>query len=398
MPRTSTWLLTKLKRREAVGRIVCLSNYNQYESKRCFTEDLAKELRLLGHTVSIFDADRSKGFGAFVVLAKEKPDLVFTFHSLLPLPDGSYPWDVISSPFFCALLDPAIYSMPVIQSKQCFVGTIDRDDLATIQTIQKEKRSLFFPHAVDKERFSDSREEKQWEAVFLGSCYDYEGIEKLWKERYPSQVVKMLHDAAEMVFADSTTALYEAFAKAAKEHAITADLVNFRDAFYEWDIYVRGKERIQLLKSFKNIEIQVFGDPFEAFPGASRSFSHYLADCKNITLHPAVSYRESFAIQRKAKFTLNSSIMYKNGSHERLFTPAACSSLLVTSDGPFVQEVFSEGQVVINPSLGYEQLEERVQKVAQDPFLYEEMLEAYRKKIEEEHTWKQRALLLSELL
>lgn len=381
-----------------MGKIICLTNYNQYESKRCFTESLAKELRSLGHQVAVFDADKTKSLGALVALAEENPDLVLTFHALLPLPSGHQVWEVVPSSFFCILLDPAIYSTAIIKSEECIIGTIDYDDLSVIHSIRGINNSFFFPHAVDKELFNVEHEKKEWEAVFLGSCYDYVSIEKIWKEKYEKAVVDMLYDAAELALFDNSTSLYSAFLQAAKEHKTTPNAVNYHDAFYELDIYVRGKERVQMLRAFRSIPLHVFGDVFEAFPGASNGFEYYLSDCKNIVIHPSVSYKKSFEMQRKARFTLNSSIMYKNGSHERLFTPAACRSLLVTSDGIYIRNIFSEEQVIINAPLDYKTLEQKVVAIGADPDLYSKMLESYRQTVLSDHTWEQRAKLLDQKL
>lgn len=383
-----------------IKKVCFLANYNQYETKRHFTEKLSKALNRKGIETKIFDVDEDRIHENVIsALQDEKPDFTASFNTVLPFPDNSYLWDVLQTPHLSILLDPSIYSVNLIQSPYSIVSCVDRFDCYGLMT-QNFDRVFFMPHAVEKELFERPAEEnKEYDVVFIGSCYDYESIRDAWKREFPSSISNVLENAANILFSDNKTPLQETLVRAWQESKLSAEGVDFLKLFTYLDKYTRGLDRAQLISSIKDCEIHIFGEQFQDDPNAIKGWKQQLAGRDNIVYHEPIPYEDSLEVMRKSKICLNSNPFFKDGSHERLFGAAAGRSLLVTTDNLFVREEFKDGEDLL--LYQHKQLDGINQKVNHYLSHEEErrkLTDSAFEKAKKSHTWDNRVDLLLEVM
>lgn len=375
----------------SLKKICLIVNYNMYESKRYFTERFAEALERKEITTRIIDVNEGP-LSADIIgsIVRFGPDLTCSFNTLMPTGENRFLWDVLQTPHWSILLDPAIYSTSLAQSPYSILSCVDKDDVPLLAGSGFD-RAFFWPHAVEKEMIGTGDKEKVYDAVFLGSCYDYESLRVSWRQQNPENINKVLDDAIDLVFSDNRTSLAEALAKAWQAANIPPQGVDFPSLFYYLDNYTRGRDRVELIRAIKDVPVHVFGALSDDNAVGVLGWSPYLAANKNVTVHPPVSFAEGLNIQRKAKVALNSAPFFKNGSHERVLTALACGAVPLTTDTRYFREHFPEGKAAVYyQPLKWEHANEVVKEYVGDEKLRNELVQRGAEIVAKEYTWDKR--------
>lgn len=390
--------MNTLKQTQPV-KICLLVCYNLYSSKLYFTEKLAQALRRKGIDVKVLQWP-SGPVPDYVLEAvrREKPLLTASFNQPAPLSDKSYFFENLQIPHLTLLLDPAIYELNLATSPYAIVSCVDKNDCQLFQSVPFE-RVFFLPHGVEKELSFDSNIERTFEVVFSGTCYDPDNLRQWWLKNYPQNVVKIIEEAVEIGLSDNHTHFYQAVMQSLLFNRVSPKEVDVLRIAYFVDFFMRGKERIDLIKSITDAQVHIFGAPTWREELPIKTWEDYFKDQKNVIIHPAVEYTESLEILKKTKICLNSMPMFKNGSHERIFASLACGALPLTSDNLFVRDHFIEDEDLL--LFQYSHLHEVNEKI--NHYLTNEkdrlkLVESGRKKVMNEHTWDHRAEKIVEML
>lgn len=383
----------------ALTKIVLLVNYNLYESKRHFTQKFAEAMNRKGIETKIIDVKEGPlDANAVRQIQLFAPDLTCSFNTLLPLSDDKYLWDFLSIPHLSILVDPLMYAMDLTKSPYSILSVVDRSDVREA-ILPNFKRLFFFPHAVEKELSYDPKQERHYDVVFLGSCYDYESLRASWQQRNPESLNRVLDDAIDIVFSDNRCSLANALAQAWGRSKLNPQGVDFISLFYYLDNYTRGRDRVELIRSIKNIPVHVFGELSTDNAVGFLGWQPYLASNPNVTIHPSVPFAEGLDILKKSKVTLNSMPFFRDGTHERIFTGLACGSLPITSESIYLRETLKDGEdLFYYQSPQWDKVEPLIQSVLKDEPRRRKIVESGRAKVMAHHTWDHRVdQLLKEL-
>jgi len=380
-------------------KICFLVNYNQYESKRHFTDKLIEAFNRSGVETKLFDVVETKIHENVIdAIKKYNPDFTISFNSFLPFPDNTYLWDLLKIPHLSILLDPSLYSVGLIDSSYSIVSCVDQFDCYGLST-QNFDRVFFMPHAIEKELCEEVDQEKEYDVVFLGSCYDYPTMRMSWKNEFSKSTCEALEEACDIVLSNKVVPLQDALVMAWRNKKLPLEGVNFLQLFTYLDKYTRGVDRVELIRNINEANVHVFGEPFEDDPTATQSWKELLKGKNNVTLHPPVSYAKSLEILKKSKICLNSSPFFKNGSHERIFAGLACGSLVVTGDNLFVRESFTDGEsIVLYESGKWDAVDEKINYYLENEDARQQVVAAGRRIILEKHTWDKRVELLQDVI
>lgn len=381
-------------------RIAFLTYTNLYDTKRYFGNHLAKALKKKGVEVQILDGN-AKEFDDELFKIACNPHLIdFTcsFNSQTPTDEGQFLSDLICVPHIFFNLDPLYYYRNAFKSPYMIISCADHFDCEYARARGFEK-VFFLGHAVDQELSFEPKQERPYDVVFIGSCYDHETLRKYWRENLPKETVKIIENAIDIVLGDNKTPLFSAVELAMNERAIdhAHDDKVASIAIYV-DNYVRGKDRTELIRSIKKAHVHVFGDiAVWRHEKPILDWSHSLAGMKNMTLHPGVSYEESLTITKQSKISLNSMPFFKNGTHERIFSSLACGSLPITTDNLWIREHFEHGKdILIYKPNQWGEVDDMVNSYLADPKKREELVMKGREKVMHNHTWDVRAQQLLE--
>lgn len=371
--------------------ITIITHYNLYESKRYFAECFGKALERHEINVHLLAADRlstlsndelSKYFA--------EVDLTCSFNTMLPSTEGHYPWEFTGIPHWFIIVDPAYYYTQMLKIPGMIFSCVDRYDCDYVRFIG-QKKVFFWPHAVEKELSPNADQDRPFDVVFIGSCYDHVFLREYWQKSLTPEICKVIDDAVEIVLGDSSTPLLVATSLSMKKNKIDPSNEIFRFILYYVDNYMRGKDRWELITSIKDAEVHVWGDLRFSLKEPVHSWSDNLKGYNNIVVHPPVNFQESLNILKQSKICLNSMPFFKNGTHERIFTGLACGSLPITTENLWVNENFRENEeLVLYRSGHWEEVNDKVNTYLKDESLRRAVVDRGREKVMQEHTWDAR--------
>lgn len=325
------------------------------------------------------------------------PDLTLSFNAILSDGEGHFLCDYIETPHLNILVDPAFYALEATRSPLNFFSSVDRADVAWFQSNGVSK-IFFLPHAA-KELSFPAQEERIYDVVFLGSCSDYEGLKAKWQKILSREEMLVLEMAITRMLTPPLVSLTEALASSIAKANVDPQTLGIQRLFFYLDNYVRGKDRIELIKAIKSSTVHVFGEPAWTNPESQVSWQKYFKDDPHVVLHPAVSYEESFSVMSQAKISLNSAPFFKHGSHERILNALMCGSLPLTTQNGYVSEFFRDGKDLLTYQVGrWEEADEKVRTLLEDEKRRKTMTSEGKARVIEAHTWDIRgAELLSSI-
>lgn len=374
--------------------VALLSNYNLYESKRYFCLKLAEAFNRIGIETSIIDFHTLKEQQAEFMRACKPEETLFTcsFNSIIPSADGKYIADYTGVPHVAFFVDPAFNYREVLKSQNTLITCVDHFDCEYVKSKQFQK-VFFWAHAVERELGPALHQERPYDVVFIGSCYDHENLKDYWRAHFNPVDVEIIELAIEKILSDNKTPLYQAVKDQILEHHLSFDQADaleqkIHDYAYFVDNYMRGKDRTELIKGIKSAQVHVFGDVCWRVEEPILGWEHSLKGMPNVTIHPPVNFVESLDILKQSKMCLNSMPFFKNGTHERIFTGLACGALPITSDNLWVRANFEhQKNILIYPPKGWQEIDGWVNEYLNNPQLREEIVSCGREKVMQEHTW-----------
>lgn len=368
-------------------KISLLTNFNLYESKRYFVEKFADAMQRAGLETQIIDTTILDNATVWAI-REFSPDFMCSFNSVDAR--GEFIWDFLKIPFLAILVDPSFYSTALTNSPHAIISCVDRSDCAAVASSGFD-RVFFLPHAVEPELAPADHEERLYDVVFLGSCYDYESLRVAWQQRNPAALNKVLDDAIDIVFSDETASLAEALVKAWNASRLDSQGVDFATLYYYLDNYTRGKDRVELIRSIKKARVHVFGELATDNAVGILSWPQYLASQANVTAYPSTLFNEGLNILKRAKIVLNSMPFFRDGSHERIFTGFACGCLPITSESKYLHEEFAEGkELLFYRAKQRSHVNELVEEWLGDEKKRKEAAAKGREKVMQRHTWDNR--------
>lgn len=295
---------------------------------------------------------------------KQPPEATLSF-SDIQMGQGNSFAEVSPFPHYSLLVDPAIYFLHHLLSNKGKVTCVDRSDLSMMQTM-KGPVPLFLPHAGDG-RLKNENKKRVYPYVFFGSCIDYREIEKLWPERFGKQHALLLREVSRRALF-SPSSIAEALIEAATPQEL------FIPFHFEVDLYVRGRERIELLTQFPQAHIWGKGPWTRFFP--------------NRQVHPSLSFAKTIEVMQQAQIVLNASSRFKEASHERILYALLCGAVPLSATNPYLIEIFeSPKEILLFPKGGWKQA-----RALADQHISNLTLIAQEggRKVRERHLWEHR--------
>lgn len=365
-------------------------NYNLYESKRHFTVKLAEAMERQGIETRVIDMQEQ----AIEADTGEKirefgPDFTCSFNHILPLSNGKFFWDVLQIPHISFLVDPPLYSISLLNSPYSIITCVDKFDCDSVRSYNFQN-VFFLPHAIEKE-IEPGNEKREYDVVFLGSCYDYESLRAEWQKEFPPKLNQMLDEAIDLVLSDRYIPLIQALITSWNALGLPPENIDFAKLFYYLDNYTRGKDRVELIKAIKDVPVHVFGEMMPTDPVFKKGWQHYLKNQPNVVFHPSVPYDQAIDALKRSKVCLNSMPFFKNGTHERVFMSLAAGAVPVTTDNLFWKEEFKVGEELrVYHSSKWEEANEQVHLLLSDETKRQQIAAAGRKRVMEKHTWDNR--------
>ncbi len=354
-------------------KIDFLMNDNPYGSTAIFSKHFAEALVRRGIEVRLFHIGGGNFYKAFYAIQNDPPDLTCSFSDItlgnkMPLGDA---WGIHHLSFF---IDHAVYFLHQLQGNYSLVATTDEEDLAFMKHLGF-KRAFFLPHAVSKDLFEEPELEKSYDLVMLGTCPDFEALRKAWDPKRR----EILEEGSRRVLKEKISCL-----QVLLEAGVEADLPLLHQ---QMENYVRGKDRIDLLKALGDFKPHIWGQ------GA---WKKYLPGAH---VHRSLPFERALQVMRKSKIVLNSIPFFPHSSHERIFLSYATGAIPFTTRTNYVQKNFVEGHNIVTYAPGdWEGAKENVSQLLRNETYRRAIVDAGRSEVLNNHTWDVRAKALQNAL
>jgi spore maturation protein CgeB len=336
-------------------------------------------------------------------LLEDRPNCTLTFNPLAPNADGVFFCDMLKIPHLAWLVDPPNYffdlihgSLDILKNTHFnILANIDREANKIFQDIGF-KNVLFLPLAIEQELSGNVSGKRPYDVVMFASLINYEKNRESWDIRYPN-LVDVLQQAAELSLKAEDHSYFKAYAdiqKLTEEGKISDKIVAHAAPLCSLDLYLRGLDRVNLVKSVKCTKVHLYDKP-EQVDG----WGYFLRGRTNYIIHNALPFEETFEVLKSAKIALSCGSWTRDGGTERIFSAMACGALMITTRTPYLEENFIEGKEVLFYDLNrWSEVDGLVEYYLKHEDERLKIALAGQKKVHSHHTWDHRAEELIKLL
>jgi len=382
-----------------LSKVLLIVSNNQYNSKRVLTRQLEQALNRAGVKTRVIDTrGESLGKEQITEIHDFNPEMTFSFNHILPMRDGVNIWDALEIPHLAILLDPLIYSIGLTKSPYCLLSYVDKNDGKLLESAQYQT-GFFWPHAIPPEYLDAPEEEKVYDVVLLGSCYDHEAILEACRKNYSPKIVQAIEMSADITLSDPKTPFLEAMMNVWPKLGLSLKDEDFVGLCSFVDRYIRGIDRLKLVQGVRDREVHIFGENFWESGTYLKHWSDYLAGMENVVIHEAVPFEKIFPILQRSRLCLNSTPFFKNGSHERIPTALAGWCSVLTSENQFVHDAFENDSGVHTYRFKHwDAINDQVESILADEEKRREEVKKGREIVHLSHTWDTRVEFLQEII
>jgi hypothetical protein len=359
-----------------------------------FTQKMYEALLRNGVKARLLEAKRNDPGSFLKTLFEDPPECTLSFNGLLPDNQGRFFCDMIRIPHVACLVDSPNSFMPLTQSDYTIMTCVDKASVDFFKGMGYSN-ALFMPHGVERDLLPEAHDKREYDVVVLSSCIDYEKIRSQWKQKYPAALCKAIEETVERALEDSSKPYYQLFAESVDKQvsggaAIDPQKIDFVEVLDDVEMYIKGKDRVDLVKSIKDAKVDIFGSS-----DGHTGWKKLLGDKRNVTVHDAVPFEQALAIMKHSKIVLNSCPWIHYGGHERIFAGMGCGALVITNENDYLKKQFQDGDSIVFYQQGrLDKANHRVNEYLENSGKRQQIAEKGRAAVMKSHTWDNRAAQL----
>lgn len=372
-------------------REVCYNSYTYFSSM------IAKELRALGHEVTIFSA-ADEPLEAIEKFAGASFDAVIDFNSGAPrldMEEGGYFLDLIDAPFFNLLLDHPLYHHDSLKCrlKNYHVRCLDENHAAYLRR--------YYPHLKSVELWTATGssvsdmpdagartpllpiDRREIPLLFCGTYTDPGEVMCAIRE-LPDFIQSDLELIISTLLADSSQTIEGAICSLGDRLAsfLPENLPLFVQSCFLADTYVRAFRRRELVLAADRagLPLWLVGSDWEKLPLSAQS---------SISRRHSVPYTQIFSLMAHSRLTLNLMPEFKAGFHDRVFAAMLNGSVAVTDPSVgLLREFRDEKELLFYDVAKFDEGCERLREVLEKPRMLQQIADQGREAANERFTWK----------
>lgn len=313
-----------------------LPPFSHYSILHHFTYKLYEALTRLGVHCRILKPTPEDPKLFLQQIFHDTPDCTLSFNGLLPDEHGYFFADAMQIPHVACLTEHPTRFMGLAKSPYTIITCMDGSGLDFFHELGAE-HVFFMPHGVEKNIRKDPSGERQIDLLLLSTCFDYEQIGEIWREKYPLPLQEVLYETVEKILREENTTHIQAFIELLnrrKKERDDIDLTSipYPETLIELDEYIRGKDRVNLIRAIKNHPIDIYGmGPWEK----------YIKNTK-AKVHSPLNFKDALPLMQNSKIVLNSCPTVKFGTHTRTLAGMLSGAVAITPETPYMKEFFKD--------------------------------------------------------
>lgn len=370
-----------------------LPPFSHYSILHHFTYKLYEALTRLGVHCRVLQTSPDDPKVFLQQIFHDTPDCTLSFNGLLPDEHGYFFADAMQIPHVACLTEHPTRFMGLSKSPYTIITCMDRSDVDFFHELGAE-HVFFMPHGVEKNIRKDPSQPRQIDLLMLSTCFDFEQIAELWHEKYPLSLQEVLYESAEKTLLEENTTHINAFIELLnrrKKEKDDVDLTSipYPETLIELDEYIRGKDRINLVRSIKARPIDIYG---------MGAWEKYLKNT-SARLHAPLNFKDALPLMQNSKIVLNSSPTVKFGTHTRTLAGALSGAVVVAPETPYMKEFFQDNHdLLYYRSNTIDKINEKIEDLLTNDAKRKNLAKRGMEITAEHHTWDHRAAALLKYL
>lgn len=369
-------------------RILMYQGAAQYNALNRFSEGLGEGLQKLGHTIEILSPQElQKNHSLLNEALRRQPNLVIGFNGMgadFKATDGRSIYEASGSQYLGLLLDhPAFHQGRLMKAApHAMAGVVDLSHLEYLKEIWPGHCAFFAPHG-GIQCPEHAATERPIDILFLGTGLDPAREKKEW-EKFPRTYRHMLQEAYD-AFLEKPQAWDKLLLAAASKHRLQLPTHLLGTMIVQLEMIMRAEYRMRVLQAFDKggLKVTIMGNGWE-----HAKFRHH-------ELHPSVEFFEGLELMCQAKFALNASPQFFQGSHERVFAAMLNGAIPITTASTYFNEHFIDEEHYLSFELKtLKQAIESLKEIMVSKTRLKEMRQAAKVIALRDHTWEKRAVEL----
>lgn len=317
--------------------------HGSIESLNHFSDELSKQLQLLGHKTDIINVQTTNVCDAIRSM-ENNPDVAICYDCV-----GSFShediYDSLEIPVVNILMDHPMslaYCMKTLPKKYIQLSP-DENHVKYARRFLGVEHAFFAPHmaSLNAECKYISDEEKKYKVLFPGGVRDYNEILQGMNERCTNAAIKRLSlEVLECLLENPSMTVEDALEHCMQRRNIVMDdnriamLLNFSK---DIDLFVRMYYRSEVVK-----KIASAGIPITLVGGGWDRIWREIPS--NVTILPPTNFVGVFPYMQKAQITLTVMPWFKAGTHDRIFNSLMHYSCPLTDGSSWLFDNFIENK------------------------------------------------------
>ncbi len=374
----------------AIRRILLIKGGTQYGVLRDFIDELKYGFEEDGVPVDIFDASLGLNEEMNKAITNTEYDLVLSFNGML-LGCQETILKNQNTLFWSFLVDHPYYHHYRLLAKcnNHLVSCIDKNHVSYIKKYYPNiEHAYYMPHGGSiptKEIIS--LEDKSYDVCIIGTYSNTQQYEDII-HNLPEPDKSIILSIVDKLKHGCTTTIEDLYELELKNRGITISNTLFTELLNSTsfiDSYIRAYNRTSILDKLTSsgIKVDVFGNGWENY------------NCKHpelLTLHGSIPYNEAIRVMQNSKIIINPLPLFRDGSHERVFTSMLCNAICMSDYNTYLSEEFTHGEdIIFFEMTDLDNMVDNINSVLSNDNLAKLIIQNGYKKAKELHLWKHRS-------
>ena len=360
--------------------ILILKGMSEYEVLDGFVDAICVGFKKLGYMVEIFDVKKDR------IIRRQHYDMIFSFNGIaaaifhhIPVDSDTLLWSF--------LVDHPYYLSDRVESgvKNHIVSCVDLEHVDYMNRFHPDcVTSYFVPHGGETSKGTYiPYDERKYDVVFMGTLKsEKEYFEIL--EKGPMEVKSIVCQIIDDAEHRDDFSLAEAV-QLRISHLEDKELKYAIAELSFIDTIIRSRNRKKIIDKLieHDIKVHIFGNGWEEY---SKKYSD------KVIVHESVSYNEMLNLNMNSKIVLNNMPLFRNGSHERVFTAMLNGAVCVTEESKYLKTQFvDDDDLVFFRMDDLDSMCSRIKEILNDSSKAISIAERGKEKALKSHTWESRA-------
>ncbi len=373
-----------------IKNILIVKGGTQYGVLNVFADSLAEGFKKLHMGISVFDATLGLEHPNNLSAINSDYDMIFSFNCMaLDIADI-----LIKRPntlVWSFLVDHPYQHHPRLLSKcnNHIISCVDKKHADYANSYYSNiDHTFFIPHGGNPSPISlIPYENRCYEICLIGSYQDIDQL-KSQIDSFPEPDKSIIMSIISQLTSGSNATIEELLHYQLLKRNIKLPDYAFANLLFASsivDIYIRNYNRKLILDKLtsEGITIDVFGNGWESY------------NCKhpeNLRYHGNKPYHDILSVMSNSKIVLNPLPLFRDGSHERVFSSMLCGALCLSEINTYLSEEFSHGKdIVFYDMSDLDTLASNIKALLSDANLSHKISENGKEKVFLKHLWENRA-------